>query len=155
MVPAFLALALTAAAVVSIARNSEVSGNGITVAHAWARATPPGANVGAVYLTIENRGRTADRLQSITSPAASSAMLHETVEQDGISQMREASGEIAPGTKLEMKPGGTHIMLMGLLQPLKEGEAINVALDFERAGELNVYARVAPIGADGPIQAME
>lgn len=152
MVPAALALALTAAAVISIAQNSKVSAAQISVTEAWARATPPGASVGAVYVTIENRGGAADRIVSISSPAASSAMVHETVEENGVSTMREADVGIEAGGELRMKPGGAHIMLMGLNAPLKEGETVSVTLVFEKVGTLIVEARVGPLGAAGPME---
>ena len=155
MVPAFLALALTAAAIYSFAQRPQVSAGRMVVTEAWARATPPGATVGAIYVTLENRGTLEDRLVSVASPAAKSAMLHETVEEGGVSQMRESEADIAPRGVLEMKPGGAHIMLMGLTKPLKEGETVGVTLNFEKAGELRAEARVAPVGADGPLQAME
>jgi periplasmic copper chaperone A len=155
MVPAVLALALTAAAIYSFARTPNVSAGNIVVTAAWARATPPGASVGAVYVTLENRGASNERLVSVASPAAKSAMLHETVEEGGISTMRESENAIAPGATLEMKPGSVHIMLMEITKPLKEGETVSVVLSFEKAGEVRVGAEVAPIGADGPMQAME
>ena len=155
MVPAFLALALTAAAIYSFVQRPDASAGGLVVTKAWARATPPGASVGAVYVTLENRGPADERLISVASPAAKSAMLHETVEEGGASTMRESHGAIAPGNTLEMKPGGVHIMLMGLTKPLKEGEIVGVTLGLETAGNIKVEAKVAPIGADGPMQAME
>ena len=155
MVPAVLALALTAAAIYSFAQTPNVSAGGIVVTEAWARATPPGTSVGAVYVTLENRGPSDDRLVSVASPAAKSAMLHETIEEGGVSTMRESENAIAPGSTIEMKPGGAHIMLTGLTKPLKEGETVGVVLSFEKAGEVRAEAKVAPIGAVGPMQAME
>ena len=152
LLPAGVAIALTLVAVFYFMRTAETAPAEIAVMRAWARATPPGAAVGAVYLTLENKGGAADRLVAITSPAAQSAMLHETIEESGVSTMRETEGGIAPGTTLEMRPGGAHIMLMGLNAPLKEGETIAVALDFEKAGRVNVSAKVEALGSDGPVQ---
>jgi copper(I)-binding protein len=152
MVPAVLALALTAAAVISMGQNSNITAAQMSVTEAWSRATPPGASVGAVYLTIENRGGAADRIVSVESPAASSAMLHETIEQDGVSTMRETEGRIDAGGVLDMKPGGTHIMLMGLNAPLTEGGSVSVTLAFEKAGSMTVEAKIGPIGAEGPME---
>jgi len=151
ILPVLLALALTAAALVSFALKADGAAGVIVVVEAWARATPPGATTGAVYVTIENRGGAADRLLSVKSPAAGAAMLHETIEESGVSKMRETDGGIAPGAALEMKPGGAHIMLIGLTGPLKEGDTISVTLDFEKAGDMTVDAKVAGIGADGPV----
>jgi periplasmic copper chaperone A len=152
LLPALLAVALTTAALISFAWNADGTTPGIIVTQAWARATPPGARTGAVYITLENRGSTPDRLVSITTPAANSTMMHETIEEDGISQMREIDGDIAPGATLEMQPGGAHIMLMSLAGPLKEGETVSLTLDFENAEDVTVEAKVSPIGADGPVE---
>jgi copper(I)-binding protein len=48
---------------------------------------------------------------------------------------------------LEMKPGGYHIMLMGLTQPLKEGDEIEITLTFEKAGEVKLKAKVGGVAA--------
>ena len=152
ILPAAVAVALTLVAGFYFVRRAETAPAQITVTQAWARATPPGADVGAVYLTIENKGGAADRLVGVTSPAAGSAMVHQTVEESGVSTMRATDGSIAPGTTLDMKPGGSHIMLMGLKAPLKEGDTVDVTLAFEKTGEVKTTAKVQPIGADGPAQ---
>jgi len=141
------------AIILTIVAGSYMLGGGeapaeIAVTRAWARATPPGASVGAVYLTIENKGGAPDRLIAVTSPAAGSAMLHQTVEESGVSRMREGDESIAPGATLDMRPGGAHIMLMGLKTPLTAGETVAVTLDFVNAGRMNVSAEIEPLGAD-------
>jgi copper(I)-binding protein len=147
-----LAIALTTAALVSFAWNAYGATPGIVVTKAWARATPPGAATGAVYITLQNQGNAPVRLVRITSPVAKSAMLHETVEEDGVSQMRMTNGDIPAGATLEMKPGGSHVMLMGLHSTLKPGETISLTLGFEEGDDLTVEAKIAPIGADGPVE---
>jgi copper(I)-binding protein len=154
ILPAATAVALTLVAMFYVARHEEKAAGParISVSQAWARATPPGADVGAIYLTIENTGGDTDRLVAVTSPAAGSAMVHQTISENGVSTMRAADGSIAPGTKLDMKPGGSHIMLMGLKGPLKEGETVDVTLTFEKAGEVKAAAKVQPIGANTAAQ---
>jgi copper(I)-binding protein len=152
LLPVLMAVALTTAALISFAWNADGATPSIVVTKAWARATPPGATTAAVYITIENQADTPDRVLTIASPVAGSATLHETIEEGGVSQMRMMSGEIAPGATLEMKPGGAHIMLMGLTGPLKEGDTISVTLDFEVAEDVTVEAKVAQIGAAGPVE---
>jgi copper(I)-binding protein len=148
--PTGVAVALTIFAGFYFVRKQDISAMPaeIAVSNAWARATPPGASVGAVYLTLQNRGGEPDRLTGVSSPAARSAMLHQTVEENGVSSMREGNGSIAPGEALVMKPGGSHIMLMGLTERLLEGQTIDVTLDFEKAGRVNVATKVAPLGSD-------
>ena len=150
--PAGVAIALTLVAIFYVARKEETVPAEIEVTKAWARATPPGASVGAVYLTIANRGGAADRLVSVTSPAAQSAMLHQTIEESGVSSMREAEGSIAPGSILDMRPGGAHIMLMGLTGPLKAGETVEVTLQFENSGRLSAAAKVEALGSNAASQ---
>jgi copper(I)-binding protein len=155
LAPALLALALTAAAIYSFAQNAQNGADAIVVKEAWARATPPGASVGAIYVSIENRGDAEDQVISVESSAADSAMLHATVEEEGISQMRESEGRIAPSGTLKMEPGGTHIMLMGLSKPLMEGETVDVTLNFDKAGKVTIDATVTPVGSASPMQAMD
>jgi copper(I)-binding protein len=150
--PAGVAIALTLVTLFYFSRNVEPAPAEIEVTKAWARATPPGASVGAVYLTIANRGGTADRLVSVASPAAQSAMLHQTTEDGGVSTMREAEGSISPQSTLDMRPGGAHIMLMGLTGPLKAGETVEVTLQFENSGRLTAAAKVAALGSNAASQ---
>jgi len=155
ILPAITALVLTAVALFSFARGAEATAGDVVVAVAWARATPPGATVGAAYVRIENHGEAEDRLVAASSPAAPMVMVHETVEENGVSKMREHEGGIPPGGVLEMKPGGVHIMLMGLGAPLKEGETVALTLTFEKAGTVDVTAKIAPIGAAGPLEGVD
>ena len=150
--PAAVAVVLTLVAGFYFVRRAETAPAEIAVSQAWARATPPGADVGAVYLTIENKGGASDRIVGVKSSVAQSAMLHQTVDESGVSTMRTADGSVAPGTTLDMKPGGSHIMLMGLKAPLKEGETVDVTLSFEKSGEVKATAKVQSLGANTAAQ---
>ena len=152
LLPAAIAIGLTAAAAISLARSAELAAAGdLAVTQAWARATPPGAEIGAAYVTIANQGGSDDRLIGAASPAASTVTLHATSEENGVATMRPVVRPAIPaGGALEMAPGGTHLMLVGLSGPLKEGESIPVTLRFERAGELTFDVPVTAIGASAP-----
>lgn len=151
VLPFTTAIVLTAISAISFARGAELSAGDLVVSAAWARATPPGATVGAAYLTIENRGAEDDRIVSAASPAARSAGLHETIEENGVARMRPLPWLALPaGAKLEMKPGATHVMMMGLARPIAEGDDLTLTLVFEKAGSLTVPVEVAPIGAAAP-----
>jgi copper(I)-binding protein len=115
----------------------------------WTRATPGGAQVGGGYVKITNKGAQADRLIGGTLPIAKSVEVHEMSMTDGIMKMRrlEAGLEIKPGQSVELKPGGHHIMFMGLSEGLKAGKTVKGTLAFEKAGSVEVEFRVAPIGA--------
>ena len=119
------------------------------VMHPASRATLPGQNSGVVYLTIENEGSTADRLLSMSTPAASGAAIHAMSMQGTTMKMREIDGlALAPTTKVPMTAeSGYHIMLTGLKQPLKVGDKLPLTLTFEKAGKLDVSIHVEPNAA--------
>lgn len=151
LLPAAIAIGLTAAAAITLARSAEVSAGGLAVTAAWARATPPGAEIGAAYVTIANRGGSEDRLLGATTPAARSVAIHQSSEENGVARMRPVDAPAIPvGGALEMQPGGTHLMLMGLSAALKQGESVLVTLRFHRAGEVTVEVPIASMGATTP-----
>jgi periplasmic copper chaperone A len=115
----------------------------------WTRATPGGAQVGGAYLKITNTGAEADRLIGGSLPIATSVEVHEMTMTDGVMKMRklEKGLEIKPGQTVELKPGGYHVMFMGLREGLKQGQPIKGTLVFEKAGSVEVEYVVAPIGA--------
>ena len=120
--------------------------NQLEVSNAWARATPGKAENGAAYVTILSP--TPDRLLSASSPAAKKAELH-TMEMAGmVMKMRPIAGlDIPAGQPIALKPGGEHIMLIGLQQPLREGQAFTLTLNFEKAGARTVSVAVEKAGA--------
>ena len=98
---------------------------------------------GAVYVTLSNAGSQADALVSASSDAAQTVELHEVKNEGGVMKMRPVSAIPVPaGGKAELKPGGYHIMLMGLKHDLKPGEKVPVTLKFEHGGEVRVEAAV-------------
>ncbi len=128
---------------------------GITVDHAWARATPGAAHTGALYFTVTNGGAAPDRLLSASTPVAETAQLHATQSVDGVLQMRPvASLDLAPGAATVLRPGGLHMMLTGLKQPLKAGDQVPLSLRFEHAGTVAVTVPVEAVGAMGPMPGM-
>jgi copper(I)-binding protein len=127
----------------------DYSAGGLTVVSPWSRATPRGLTVAAVYMTIRNDGATPDRLLDGTTPAASRFEIHSTVIEDGVARMRPVTGglEIAPGKTVELKPGALHVMLLGVKQPMREGDRVKATLTFERAGSVDIEFVVRSIGA--------
>jgi copper(I)-binding protein len=120
--------------------------------HAWVRATPGGAKVGGGYLTIENKGATADKLIGGSSPAAGKIEIHEMAMNNGVMTMRPVKGglSIPAGQSVTLAPGGYHIMMMELKTPLKKGGKVPVTLKFEKAGDVTVTFDIQGIGASGP-----
>jgi len=123
----------------------------IEVDHAWARATPAGARTAALYMTLVNKGASADRLVSVSTPVAGKAEVHNSTTENGVMQMRPAAAlEVKPGTPTVLKPGGYHVMLMELKGALKEGQSFAVTLTFEKAGRIEATATVEKTGATAP-----
>jgi periplasmic copper chaperone A len=115
---------------------------GLSVAHAWARATPPGIGVGAAYFEITNTGE-ADELLAISTPVAQRVEMHATTMQGGLMQMRQVLKVAVParGT-LRFAPSGLHAMLLGLKQPLAAGQQVPLRLTLKQAGAIEVQATV-------------
>jgi copper(I)-binding protein len=112
------------------------------VSGAWARATPPGATVGAIYLRIEG-GAEADRLIGAATVRAARVEFHGTGEIDGVVRMRATAAiEVPAGRQIELAPQGPHLMLLGLTAPLRAGERLPLTLRFERGGEREVSVQV-------------
>jgi periplasmic copper chaperone A len=146
---AFLALAAVCAGSVSA---QEIKAGSLVLSHAWARATPGGAEIGGGYLTIENKGTAPDKLLGGSSPAAAEIEVHEMAMKNDVMTMRPVSGglSIPPGQTITFAPGGYHIMMMGLKAPLKQGDRVPMTLQFEKAGKVDVTLDVQSIGATKP-----
>ena len=123
------------------------------IAHPWSRATPKGANVGAGYLVIENRGSAVDRFLSVSVSAeiAGRTEIHEMAVTDGVMRMRPLPKgvELAPGMTAKFEPGGLHVMFMDLKRPFEKGERIKATLNFEKAGSVEVEFVVEAMGGGG------
>ena len=124
---------------------------GLSIAHPWARETAVGQVVGGGFMTIRNGTAKADVLLSATSPMAKDVQIHTTVITNGVMQMREAKGGLTIPAKgvLELKPGGNHLMLMGLGQRLTPKSRVPVTLTFKNAGQIKVELVVHSM-ADAP-----
>jgi len=125
----------------------------LVIDHPWARATPGGATVGGGYLVVTNGGSAADRLIAVAAPdIAGRVEIHEMATTNGIMTMRAlpAGLPIPPGGKVELKPGGFHVMFMDLKRPLAAGESVPAVLTFEKAGAVPVSFKVEAIGASQP-----
>lgn len=145
-----VALLLTLAAVIFVGLTVWAAETGrISVADAWARPTGPSGTT-AAYMTIANRGNTADVLKRVRSKKVKSIEMHQaTVTAEGVVQMRKVEGglPIDAGASLVFEPGGTHLMLLGLGDALNAGEQLLLTLEFDRAGPVDV---LVPVSAAGP-----
>lgn len=122
----------------------------LTIIQPWSRATPPGAPTGVAYLEIVNKGP-ADTLVRIESAVAREVQMHTSYSEGGMMRMRPVESlEIPAQGRVQFKPGGLHLMLIGLKQPLKEGEHFELTLVFQKAGPVRVEAIVQGLGAASP-----
>ncbi len=146
-----IAIAFATLAIGAAAEGQEFKSGGITVVTPWARATPGGAKVGGAYLELKAAAGIEDRLVAAKSAAAGTVEIHDHINEGGIMKMRRVDGiKLSGGQTVTLKPGGYHLMLMDLKQPLKQGGKLPLTLVFEKAGEVAVEAVIAPIGATGP-----
>jgi hypothetical protein len=137
---------------IAAVQAAEVKVGDLVITEAWSRATPGGAKVAGGFLTIENKGASADRLLAGSADVAGKFEIHEMSMDNGVMKMRQLDKglPIEPGKTVKLAPGGYHVMLMDLKGALKEGEKVPVTLQFEKAGKVQVELDVAGIGAKSP-----
>lgn len=135
-----LLAALTAAgALFSLTAHA---GDGVTVQDAWARASAGAASNGAAYVSLVG-GVQPDTLISASTPVAETAEVHATINDNGVMKMRaEPNVPIEAGQTVTFAPGGNHIMLMGLKQPLIAGQTFPLTLTFAHTPPLTVDVQV-------------
>ena len=141
-------LALAAALLMGLSTPS-FAGD-ITIDAVWARASAGMARAGAAFMTIKNTGA-ADKLVAAKADVSKRAELHTHINDNGMMKMREVKGGVViPAKGMAMfKPGGEHVMFMGLNAPFKEGTTFPLTLVFEKAGEITVDVTVQGVGAMG------
>ena len=101
-----------------------------------ARAPEPAAgDVASLYFRVRNTGSEPDTLVGVTSSAADMVMLHRSTVEGGMARMTDAGVLVVePGQELALEPGGLHAMLMGLVEPLAEGDTVEATIRFSVAG---------------------
>jgi len=143
---AFLVLALPA-----FATDTPKAGD-VSVEQPWARASAGRGANGAAYVTLTNQGQAPDKLIAASSPIASRAELHAHSMEGGVMKMRPVDGiEIAPGGQAVLQPGGMHIMLIGVHDPMEQGTTFSLTLTFEHGGAATIDVPVAAAGAQRPM----
>jgi len=121
----------------------------LTVVSPWARASAGPAKAGAAYLTITNGGKADDRLIGVAAESvAGMAMFHTTIKDGDVMKMRHVDGiAVKAGETVTLRPGGIHVMLMGLKAPLTEGQRFPLMLTFDKAGAVTVEVEVESVAA--------
>jgi copper(I)-binding protein len=124
-----------------------ISGD-LTITAYRAKAMLPGQPTGGGFLTIANKGSSADRLLSVSSPSAGMVEIHTMEVTNDVMTMRPVEGglEIPAGKTVELKPGGTHLMFMQVKEPFKKGGEVPVTLEFEKAGKVEIVFPVVGLG---------
>jgi copper(I)-binding protein len=118
----------------------------IQVQHPYARAVPPGQPNSAAFMTLRNMGDKANAVVAASSPAANVVELHTHTMEDGMMKMRRVEQiEIPANGETELKPGGLHIMLIGLKQQLKSGMKVALTLKFADGTESTVETPVQDV----------
>ena len=127
--------AITAACLATGAFAGEAK---VKIQDAYARSTNP--QVAAAFLGVMNHADADDRLIGVSSDAAKRVQLHTHREKDGVMSMIHAEEGFAvpAGEVTKLARGGDHVMLMGLTEPLKQGDVITVTLTFEKAGDVTL-----------------
>jgi periplasmic copper chaperone A len=145
-------VALLACLLAAPAQAQEVKAGDLVISQAWSRATPGGAKIAGGYLTIENKGTAPDRLISGAGDVAGRVEIHEMAMNNGVMTMRPLDEGLAiePGKTVKLAPGGFHLMLMDLKNPLKQGDKVPLVLVFEKAGKVNLSLDVQGVGAQAP-----
>ncbi len=140
----FTLICAIAAAFATSAQAQEFKLNGLHIERPYARETVTNQPSGGAYLTMKNKGKAKDRLIGASSPVAKRVEMHTMSMDQDVMTMREVETiELKPSAKVEMKPGnGYHLMLLGLLQPLKAGSTFPLTLTFEKAGKIEVLVTV-------------
>lgn len=147
-----IAAALFAVAVMnlSLPAFADESGHGIKVVDAWAKASLAGTTNGAAFVTVSNGTDKADRIVGAESPVAAKTELHTHLMNDGVMKMRPVEAvDLPAGETAKMEPGGLHVMLLGLTEPLTEGATFPVTLILENAGPIQAEVTVKAANAMG------
>jgi len=142
---AWKAAAAAALFVAFAAHADEYKQGDLTIGHPWARPTAGTNMLGAAYLTLKNDGKEADTLKSASSADAEKVEIHEHIhDAQGVMRMRAVEGGLAipAGGTVEFKPGGYHLMLIGLKHNLEDGQRFPLKLTFEHAGTADVEVKI-------------
>ena len=136
------ALALAACNPGQSADGSERAAPQVQVSDALCRPTPVGRQATGCYLTLT--APEDDRLVSVASPVAGRIEIHESRMESNMMMMRQVEGglPLPAGQAVELKPGGAHIMLLAVAEPLKAGDSVPLTLTFASAGPVEVTAAV-------------
>jgi copper(I)-binding protein len=140
-----IGMAILLASVIPFTVVAEPAGQDtvLEIENAWVRALPPGQPNTAAYLTLVNRGEVAVIVESASADVADKAEMHAVRSVDGLMRMEQLQSlEVAPGERLELAPGGTHLMLLGLETMPVSGDEVQLCLQLAPQREICALADV-------------
>tara|TARA_B110000444_G_scaffold185377_1_gene174445 strand:- start:298 stop:702 length:405 start_codon:yes stop_codon:yes gene_type:complete len=115
----------------------------ILLDHGFVRATPPGQKMTAAYMCLTNSGAEDVVIEGVSIKIAARTEIHESYVRDGMMAMRQLPLITVPaGGRVELVPGGMHMMLFGVTNPLNEGEEVNIVLQYKNAASQQFYLPV-------------
>lgn len=115
----------------------------IVIEDVWIRSSPMGARTGAAYMQIKNETSVVDELVAVRTDVATTVEFHETKEIEGKMEMSHVESiEVPANGQIALKPGHSHLMLIGLTRQLAVGEEVSLTLIFKNAGEMQVTAQI-------------
>jgi copper(I)-binding protein len=127
----------------------------IEVSNPFLRASPMAGGNAAGFLIITNNGSQPDRLLGAQAPVAKVIELHTHIKDGDVYRMRQVDAIVVPAHgSVDLKPGGDHLMFIGVAEQLKEGTKVPVTLTFEKAGAVAVDLPVVAPGAMAPMGGM-
>lgn len=140
---------IKAALLLAVALPLPASAAAIAVSDPYVRLLPPGAPASAAYFVLDNSGAAERRLVKAESPAAQTVELHEHRDEMGVMKMREVAAIVVKAHgRTQLKPGGYHLMLIGLKQALREGDRVPITLIFDDGSKVAVEAPVRTLQAE-------
>jgi periplasmic copper chaperone A len=132
-------------ATLSVAIVACAGASDVAVENAWARATPPGSTVAAVYAQV--RAHAEDEIVSVTTSSAVRVEIHSSRQENGVMKMRPVASVPLPADKtVKFEAGGLHLMLIGLHSPLVANTSVALTFNFRSASPVTITANVVAPG---------
>jgi len=153
-IPTLVLLTCLSSLLAGAAIAGDVTAGALKIGQPWSRATPNGAKVAGGYLSVTNTGAEPDTLTGGTFDEAGSVEIHSMSMEGGVMKMATVENGLVvkPGETVTLKPGGLHLMFLGLKDPLKKGQTVKGTLTFAKAGSVPVTFTVESLAAKAPGQ---
>jgi len=142
-------LSLLSLSLFSLIISSAYAADKLVISDAWVRATAPGQQVGAAYMTLKSNADIT--VTKVESNVTGSIEIHEMAMQNGVMKMRmKDSLPLSAGKPFKLEPSGFHLMLFDLKKPLQAGEKVAFSLKFkDKNGKVETQKISVPIKTGG------